>query len=86
MPCRQSGRRNSRMDAAIDHGGTFPATRLLPIGQTDAQSLLWDLADDISAVSQSLCCIEALSVPSFAPALDIACMTHPALETRLFIS
>jgi len=62
------------------------ATRLLPIGQTDAQSLLWDLADDISAVSQSLCSIEALSVPSFAPALDIACMTHPALETRLFIS
>ena len=62
------------------------ATRLLPLGQSAAQALIWDLAPDISAAAERVRHAELCEVACFTPALDIACMTHPALETRLFIS
>jgi urease accessory protein len=62
------------------------ATRLLPLGQSAAQALVWHLAGDISAAAERVRDTELSEVACFTPALDIACMTHPALETRLFIS
>jgi urease accessory protein len=62
------------------------ATRLLPLGQSAAQTLVWDLAGDITTAAGHVCHIELSETACFTPALDIACMTHPALPTRLFIS
>jgi len=60
--------------------------RLLPLGQSRASCILWDLKPLIVAIVErglaagedDLCC--------FTPALDIASMRHPELTTRLFIS
>jgi urease accessory protein len=54
--------------------------RLLPLGQTAANRILWDLKAAILNASFSkepLC---------FNPYLELASMRHPSLETRLFIS
>jgi urease accessory protein len=62
--------------------------RLLPLGQTQAQRILWRLkpaiadAADSSRNSQ----LESDEVFCFAPLLDIGSMRHTSLETRLFIS
>jgi len=60
--------------------------RLLPLGQTGATRLLWDLKPQIcDAMSRSKhCSID--DACSFMPLLDWAAMEHPALFTRLFIS
>lgn len=57
------------------------AQRLLPLGQTLASEMLWELKPQIvSAASQT-------QYPGcFNPALEIASMRHPDLATRLFIS
>lgn len=67
--------------------------RLLPLGQTQAQKILWQLKPALVAAAgagrggdvggeevdcEEVCC--------FAPLLDVASMRHPALTTRLFIS
>lgn len=60
--------------------------RLLPLGQTDAARILWNLKPAmIETAAQSAgrsldeaCC--------FTPLLDWGAMEHPALSTRLFIS
>jgi urease accessory protein len=60
--------------------------RLLPVGQTTASVLLWELNADVCAAadrSRGLALDEACA---FAPMLDCASMRHPALFTRLFIS
>ena len=62
------------------------AIRLMPLGQTAAQSLLWRLGPEIQATAQRACSLDATLAPCFAPALEIASMRHPAIETRLFIS
>jgi urease accessory protein len=54
--------------------------RLLPLGQTCAQQILWDLKPAILKASQ---CTEPLC---FSPLLDVASARHPLLFTRLFIS
>ena len=62
--------------------------RLLPVGQTQASRLLWDLKPVLTEVvsraqenrfdlDQALC---------FVPLLEVASMRHPSLSTRLFIS
>ena len=54
--------------------------RLLPLGQTRAQQILWDLKPAI---------LRAARQPEphcFTPLLDIASARHPNLTTRLFIS
>ena len=62
--------------------------RLLPLGQTRAQRILWRLKPAIAAAAALSCggdrdCDEAFC---FTPLLDVGSMRHPALETRLFVS
>jgi len=60
--------------------------RLLPIGQSEATRILWNLkpalidaaARSRAATIEDVCC--------FMPLLDWGAMEHPALTTRLFIS
>jgi urease accessory protein len=60
--------------------------RLLPIGQSEATRILWNLkptmidaaARSRTATIDAVCC--------FTPLLDWGAMEHPALTTRLFIS
>jgi len=60
--------------------------RLLPLGQTQAQNILWRLKPAIietAGLSRNVECEEAYC---FAPLLELGAMCHPYLETRLFIS
>jgi len=59
--------------------------RLMPLGQTRAQQILWGLKSSILAAVisdaesyEEVCC--------FAPLLDLGSMRHTTLTTRLFIS
>jgi urease accessory protein len=60
--------------------------RLLPLGQSEAARILWDLKPAmIDAANRSATC--ALDdACCFMPLLDWGGMEHPALSTRLFIS
>jgi len=58
--------------------------RLLPLGQTRAHQILWNLKPAIlEAVRSAASTPEALC---FTPLLDIASARHPNLATRLFIT
>lgn len=60
--------------------------RLLPLGQTEAARILWNLKPqmvDAAERSASRSCHDAWS---FAPLLEWSAMEHAALSTRLFIS
>jgi urease accessory protein len=61
------------------------AMRLMPIGQTEAHALL---ARTLEGVPQMVSAIErrGARVESFAPAADIATMTHKHVYSRLFLS
>jgi urease accessory protein len=62
--------------------------RLLPLGQTEAQRLLWQLKPvlaEASAVSLDDR-LDGEEANCFTPLLDLGAMRHPALSTRLFIS
>jgi urease accessory protein len=67
-------------------GMVSAATRLMPLGQSAAQALLWRMGGEILETAHRSRELSVSQAASFAPALDIACMNHPALETRLFIS
>jgi urease accessory protein len=60
--------------------------RLLPLGQSEAARILWNLKPAmIAAANRSAAC--ALDdACCFMPLLDWGAMEHPALNTRLFIS
>jgi urease accessory protein len=60
--------------------------RLLPLGQSEAARILWNLKPAIiDAANRSAAC--ALDdAHCFMPLLDWGAMEHPALSTRLFIS
>ncbi len=60
--------------------------RLLPLGQSAATRILWDLKPAMieTAKRSSACAVEDASC--FVPLLDWGAMEHPALTTRLFIS
>ena len=59
--------------------------RLLPLGQTRAHQILWDLKPAIlSAVERGV--TEPLLVSSFTPLVDVAGARHATLYTRLFMS
>lgn len=60
--------------------------RLLPIGQSEAMRVLWNLKPAmIEAAARSRDC-KIDDVSCFMPLLDWGAMEHPALSTRLFIS
>jgi urease accessory protein len=60
--------------------------RLLPLGQTRAHQILWNLKPAILHAVQRAAQAHPASLSSFTPLLDIASARHPTLETRLFIS
>jgi urease accessory protein len=60
--------------------------RLLPVGQTAASILLWELNADICATVERSRGLALNAACAFVPMLDCASMRHPALFTRLFIS
>jgi urease accessory protein len=57
--------------------------RLLPLGQTRAHEILWNLKP---AIIEAIRCGAPADVSCFTPLLDVASARHPALHTRLFIS
>jgi urease accessory protein len=59
--------------------------RLMPLGQTRAQQILWDIKPSIVAVA-SADAVDCDEVNCFAPLLDLGSMRHTTLTTRLFIS
>lgn len=62
------------------------ALRLLPIGQTDGQRLLWGLHPVIARVAREAAHRDTAEIWSFAPGLDVQGMLHERLEMRLFRS
>jgi urease accessory protein len=62
--------------------------RLLPLGQTQAQGMLWRLKPALAEAASSSRGgqLNRDEVFCFTPLLDIGSMRHPTLETRLFVS
>jgi urease accessory protein len=58
--------------------------RLLPLGQTQAHQILWDLKPAILSVVENLG--DPAQTSSFTPLLDVASARHATLYTRLFMS
>jgi urease accessory protein len=62
------------------------ALRLLPMGQTDGQRVLWRLHPVIARVAREAAERETSEMWSFSPGLDVQAMLHARLDTRLFRS
>lgn len=60
--------------------------RLMPLGQTRAQQILWDLKPGIVESARRSEVFTTQDVCCFLPMLDWGAMEHPELFTRLFIS
>lgn len=60
--------------------------RLLPLGQTSAQQILWNLKPAIIKVAKRGSATAPASAECFAPLLDVASARHVSMHTRLFIS
>ena len=60
--------------------------RLLPLGQTRAQEILWNLKPAIGSAAERGGSLPLARAGSFSPLLDVASARHPTLHTRLFIS
>ncbi|MCZ6875803.1 MAG: urease accessory protein UreF [bacterium] len=67
----------------ITAGWVAAATRLIPLGQTDAQHLLHSLADTLLDVMQLYQGLSIDDAWSFTPGLDIRSMQHERLYSRL---
>lgn len=62
------------------------ATRLVPIGQLEAQRILWAVSPLISSLARETLGKEQGDIWSFSPGLEVAGMRHANLEQRLFRS
>lgn len=60
--------------------------RLLPLGQTDAARILWNLKPVMIEAANRSAGIAPEDAACFMPLLDWGAMEHPALATRLFVS
>jgi urease accessory protein len=60
--------------------------RLLPLGQTEAARILWNLKPLVVDTAELSAAYGCDDVFSFVPLLDWGAMEHPALSTRLFVS
>jgi urease accessory protein len=69
--------------AALLVGG---ALRLLPMGQTEGQRVLWRLHGAIARVAHEASTREPAAMWSFAPGIDVASMRHARLDARIFRS
>jgi urease accessory protein len=62
------------------------ALRLLPLGQLAGQRILWNMQPLIATLAQDAQGKAEADMWSFAPALEIASMSHALLDARLFRS
>jgi urease accessory protein len=60
--------------------------RLMPLGQTEALRILWNLKRPISELAQASRGLNLSEASCFMPLLEWGAMEHPYLTTRLFIS
>ena len=60
--------------------------RLLPLGQSEATRILWNLKPAIVEVAARSAAYTIDDACCFIPLPDWGAMEHPALTTRLFIS
>lgn len=62
--------------------------RLLPLGQTQASSILWQLKPTLVEIARQSEKVarHAEDIAVFTPLLDVGSMRHPTITTRLFIS
>jgi len=60
--------------------------RLLPLGQTQAHRILWDLKPSIVRAAKAACATPPPQVSCFTPLVDLASARHASLYTRLFMS
>ena len=60
--------------------------RLLPLGQTRAHQILWDVKPALLDAAKRGSATRPELVACFTPLLDVASARHPTLHTRLFIS
>jgi len=60
--------------------------RLLPLGQTRAQEILWNLKPAIACAAQRGAATEPAEADSFTALLDVTSARHATLYTRLFMS
>lgn len=60
--------------------------RLLPLGQTRAQRLLWELKPAVASIAAATADLPPEEASCALPALELASMRHPGLATRLFVS
>jgi urease accessory protein len=67
-------------------GQVSACQRLLPLGQSAAAKILWDLKPAIVETAKRSSSYAVEDVSCFMPLLDWGAMEHPALTTRLFIS
>jgi urease accessory protein len=62
------------------------ATRLIPLGQTEAQRLIKEALPLVTKLAGNAARMTPADMFTFAPALEIAAMHHAQLEARLFKS
>jgi urease accessory protein len=67
-------------------GMVSAAQRLMPLGQSGAGRVLWDLKEEIVKVARESAGVGVWKVRCFAPVMEMASMRHVDLRTRLFIS
>ncbi len=68
-------------------GAVSACQRLLPLGQTQAMQMLWQMKPAMATTIRQACSKPEISTFwSLQPMLEIASMRHPLLPTRLFIS
>jgi urease accessory protein len=60
--------------------------RLLPLGQTQAHQILWDVRPALIDAAKRGSSMAPAGVGCFTPLLDVASARHATLHTRLFIS
>jgi urease accessory protein len=60
--------------------------RLMALGQTRAQAIVWALKEDVLRVARRGAVTAPSSIDSFPFLVELASARHPALHTRLFIS
>jgi urease accessory protein len=60
--------------------------RLLPLGQTEATRILWNLKPAMLETAARSAACDPDDACCFVPLLDWGAMEHPALSTRLFVS
>ena len=64
----------------------FAAMRLLPLGQIEAHALLARVLERVPQVVDRIAARGGGALESFAPALDLAAMSHQYVHSRLFRS